>query len=135
MKQLKRIPFCPVPVDKARRIAKKFYFMAERASKLSPKLELTLKQARMPFDGLEYVSIALFSATFMSVLILSIMLAFSSMVVGFSQAFLISLLVGMSLFIVILIYLLSYPKLLVKKRVRDMDKFNKSFQRLQYKTI
>jgi len=111
-----------MPVDKAKQISRRFYFMAERVSKVSPKLELTLKQARMPIDKMEYASITIFSATFMSVLILSMIFVISMFVVDFVQGLMISIAVGSSLFVAIIVYLLSYPKLLVKRRVKEMER-------------
>jgi flagellar protein FlaJ len=122
LKTFKRIPFCPVPVDKALVISRRFNFLAQRFSRLSPHMDLMLKQAKIPLEKIEYLSVTLFSATFMSLLMFFIMLVVSINIVEVIYGLLISVGIGGMLFAVIIIYLLQYPKLFVKKRVRDMER-------------
>jgi len=122
LKTFRRIPFCPIPIDKALRISKKFNFLAQRVSKVSPHLDLTLKQAKIPIEKIEYVSVTLFSATFISSLIFMLMLVISVNVVDIMAGFMVSFSVGALLFVIVIIYLLQYPKLFVKKRVKDMER-------------
>jgi flagellar protein FlaJ len=122
MKTFKRIPFCPIPLQKALMVSKRLNFLAQRMSKLSPSLDLTLKQAKIPLERIEYVSVTLFSAVFMSSIIFFLMIIISVNVVDVFYGMLISVGIGVLLFVVIILYLLQYPKLFVKKRVNDMER-------------
>jgi len=122
MKKFRRIPFCPVPLDKALRISRKLNFLAHRVSRMSPHLDLTLRQAKMPVEKIDYVSVTLFSAIFMSVLISALMFIVSLNFVELTYGLMISGLIGLTLFVVIIIYLMQYPKLFVRKRVRDKER-------------
>lgn len=122
LKKFKRIPFCPVPVDKALVMSRKLNFLAQRFSKMAPGLELTLKRAKIPLERIEYVSVVLFSAIFMSALIGSLLFFVSIYVVELMLGLMVSVAVGGTLFAVINIYLLQYPKLFVRKRVKDMER-------------
>lgn len=121
-KKFKRIPFCPMPIDKAMRISERFNFLAQRMSKMAPKLDTMLKQARIPLEKIEYMSIVLFSATFMALLIGGMMFVVSIYVVDIMYGLMISVGIGAALFVIIIIYLLQYPKLFIKKRVKDMER-------------
>lgn len=121
-KKFRRIPFCPMPLDKAMRISERFNFLAQRMSKMSPHLDTTLKQARIPLEKIEYMSIVLFSATFMAILIGGMMFVVSLYVVDIVYGLMISVGMGAALFMIVIIYLLQYPKLFIKKRVKDMER-------------
>jgi len=117
-----KIPFCPLPVRKAERFSRKFSWFAEKLSAVSPQLDLTLKQAGMPLDGVKYLSIASFSATFLSLLVFAVLLVVSFRFVDPLKAALISVSFGAVLFVVMLVYLISYPRLIVKKRTADVER-------------
>ena len=104
-----RIPFCPLPLRKAKRISKKFYGIAQPLIKISPGIKLDIEQAGFEMDPIEYMSIAIFSSLFMFSMI-------------FVPLFIISLAVSSVLLVVTLMYLKMYPKLIVKKRVADLER-------------
>ncbi|MBI2076073.1 MAG: hypothetical protein HYT72_02380 [Candidatus Aenigmarchaeota archaeon] len=64
-----RIPFCPLPVNRAKVVAKRFYGLAEPISKISPTLRLELMQGGFNLDELEYISIAIFTSLFTFLLV------------------------------------------------------------------
>jgi len=71
-----RIPFCPIPAKKAQKIVgSTFYGLVEPILKISPSLELQLKQAGFDMNARDYLSIAVFSSIFMfdKILILATM--------------------------------------------------------------
>jgi pilus assembly protein TadC len=111
-----------MPLDKAMRMSERFNFLAQRMSKMAPKLDLTLKQARIPLEKIEYLSLVLFSATFMALLIGGLMFVVSIYVVEIVYGIMISVGIGAALFMIVIIYLLQYPKLFIKKRVKDMER-------------
>jgi len=117
-----RIPFCPLPVRKAEKASRKFSWLAEKLSAVSPQLDLTLRQAKMPLDSIKYLSIASFSATFLSLLVFVLLLVISFRLVEPLKAALISVSFGAVLFVVMLFYLMSYPKLLVRRRVSGVER-------------
>ena len=122
MGKMKMIPFCPLPVEKARKVSRRFNFLAGRLSRMAPGLEQLLKQINSPLDKIEYLSIAAFSAVFMSTLVFAITIIISLYIVDPIRAVSIGLLTGPTLFIAIIIYLIKYPRMLSKSRVRGMEK-------------
>lgn len=120
--RLKRIPFCPMPVERALRIARRFNFMAERLSKMSPGLGLTLEQANMKIEKIEYLSLALFSAAFMSIMVFGCMLVVSLYMPNAVMGLMISVGVGFLMFFVVIVYLLAYPRMHVRRRVNEMER-------------
>jgi flagellar protein FlaJ len=83
---------------------------------------MTLKQAKMDTDPRKYMSVAVFSGLFVSSLVFAAMLIVATRVVDPLRGFAISVSVGIVLFFAAVIYIMSYPKLLVKKRVKDADR-------------
>ncbi len=121
-KEIRRIPFCPLPVDKAERVSRRFGWLAEKFSVVMPNLGTTLEHARMPFDKITYLSLSVFSAAFISSLVFILILALSYNMVEPLRALLISLSVGIVMFFVVIAYLAAYPRLIVKKHVNDIER-------------
>lgn len=121
-KEIRRIPFCPLPVDKAERVSRRFGWLAEKFSVVMPNLGATLEHARMPFDKITYLSLSIFSAAFISSLVFILILALSYNMVEPLRALLISLSVGIVMFFVVIAYLAAYPRLIVKKHVNDIER-------------
>ncbi len=118
-----RIPFCPIPVEKARKIVgTTFYGIVEPFVKASPGLELQLKQAGIPLNGREYLSIAMFSAFFMFLVIYSIFLVFTIRLIEINRALSTGLLISVFFFFITFIYIKIYPKVIIKKRILDVER-------------
>ncbi len=116
-----RIPFCPLPIQKARIVSRKFSGPAETLAKLS-NLKMHLEQANIPLTAVEYVSIALFSATFTASLTTLLLIAITLTSLDILKSVSLSLLVGMVIFVAVVLYLKSYPKLITKKRVSNIER-------------
>ena len=118
-----RIPFCPIPVKKAQKIlGNTFYGIAEPILKMSPSLDLELKQAGFDISSRDYISIAFFSSIFMFILTYSCFAVIAFRFVEVSKVVLVSLLVGMLFSFVTFFYIKAYPKLIVKKRMFDIER-------------
>ncbi len=116
-----RIPFCPLPVNRAKVVAKKFYGLSEPLVKISPRLKLEITQAGFNLDEREYMGIAIFSSLFMffaAFLPLTVIISgLASPAKGAGIAFPASLFLAF----VTLIYIRKYPKLLIQRNVRNIE--------------
>ena len=118
-----RIPFCPLPVKNAKRLlGSKLYGIAEPMMKVFPHVELDLKQAEFDINVRDYLSIAFFSALFMLFITYFVFLAITVRVVTIEKSFAMSFFVSMTLFVITLFYIVNYPKLIVKKRIFNMER-------------
>ncbi len=116
-----RIPFCPFPIEKAKKAGKIFSGPAKALSK-SSKLKLDLDQADIQLSPLEYVSIAFFSASFMAILSAVLFSLLVSLRLEVAKAASMGILVGLAVFAAVFLYIKAYPKLITKKKVRDVDR-------------
>jgi flagellar protein FlaJ len=117
------IPFCPIPVKKAQKLlGNTFYGVAEPVIKMSPSIELELKQAGFDINARDYLSIAFFSAIFMFLLTYFAFAVIAFKFVGMYKVVMIALLVGMVFGFVTFFYIKAYPKLIVKKRMYDIER-------------
>jgi len=120
---MQRIPFCPLPPKKAQKIlGSTFYGVAEPILKISPSLEVHLNQAGIDISGRDYLSIALFSATFMFLMMYMIFVVITFKVVSLNIALMSSLAIGVLFFFVTIFYIKAYPRLIVKKRMFDIER-------------
>lgn len=118
-----RIPFCPLPIEKARKVVgTTFYGVVEPFVKASPGFELQLKQAGIPLNGREYLSIAMFSAFFMFMIMYFVLLVLTVRFIDLARAISTSFFVAGFFFIVTLFYIKIYPKVIIKKRVMDVER-------------
>jgi len=117
-----RIPFCPLPVSRARVVAKRFYWISEPLVKISPRLKMELSQGGFPMDEREYMGIAVFSSMFMffiTFLPLAIVISSTSSVSkGIGIAFPSAAFLGF----LSMIYIKKYPKLLIQRKVQDLER-------------
>ena len=116
-----RIPFCPLPIKRAKNISRIFSGPAETLAKLS-NLKIQLEQANFPLSAVEYMSISLFSATFMSGLTALILISLTLTALEPLKSIGMSILFGMVVFIAVVLYLKNYPKLIVRKRVANIER-------------
>ena len=117
--KLKRVPFVPFPLELAFKLSRGFIRIGDRIAKKSS-IDMHLKQAEIDIDAREYAAMALFSSIFWFFLIF-----FSFVVIGKIFAlefFYISLLISIIISLIALIYILFYPKLLVTKKIRNLEK-------------
>jgi flagellar protein FlaJ len=121
---IKSIPFVPVSPYKALKIARKMGLigLGSRLSKLYPKLQLTLLQSESTFEDREYISIALFASIFWLVLISSILIFISIVTSAPTNFLLIIFPASAAISLLAFAYVVNYPKLVISRRVRDIEK-------------
>ena len=117
-----KIPFCPLPIERAKAVAKKLYGITKPLYNMSPGLEVLLEQADIELDKREYLGIAVFSALFFSSILFLLFFLVTLRAIGVFQSLGLSLCISLLVFFVIIQYLRSYPKLLIKKKVVDVDR-------------
>jgi flagellar protein FlaJ len=117
--KLKRITFVPFPLEKAFRIAKRFTRIGDRIVKHSS-INMYLKQAEIDIAAREYAAVAFFTSVFWFFIMF---FTFTMLGILFALEFLyISVLIAVVISLIAFIYVLLYPKLLVTKKVKVLEK-------------
>src|SRR3989338_2994138 len=117
-----RIPFCPLPLNRAKVVSKRFYGLAEFLSKVFPETALDLKQAGISMDSREYFGVAIFSslfvfsASFLAFFLLGLRIEEPVKSAGMSLAF------SFASLALSFVYIKKYPNLLISRRLRDLEK-------------
>ncbi len=124
MAKKKRIPLLPFPLPRAKRVSRRFLGVGESLSHMFPGLGFNLEQSGLDFDAREWMALAFFTAIFYFS-VLSGPLALLTLVARIEpvKALGISFLVGFVIGFVSLIYLAMYPRLMVTKKVNQMERF------------
>lgn len=119
----KRIPILPLPLEKARKISKRFLSVGESISHLFPGLDFQLDQSGFDFEPREWCSLGVFSFVFYTLLLSGLM--FVVLVAGkieITRILLVAPAVGLTIGAVSLIYIVFYPRLFVNRKVRNIEK-------------
>lgn len=118
-----RIPFCPFPYGKARRMARGFLGYGEILVHLNPNIKIEMVQANLPFNPIEYMAIAIFTTIYYFFFILGSFIFINIMMdapvapeIGFNIA--LSILFSLVIFSLIKIH----PGVKVQQRVRSVEK-------------
>ena len=118
------IPFVPFNLDKAKKHSARFRWLAQKFLKSYPTLETNLIQGHVDIEAVEYLSITIFSTFFWLGLTLPIMIA--TVVITTPAAILQNLyLVGLvsgSITLLAFFYLLTYPIVRARHRVRTLER-------------
>lgn len=117
-----RVPFCPLPLEKAKMASRIFYGLGERLAKAFPKLKAELKQAEMPVDEKEYLSIALFTSTFVLFVSFVPLAAAGAQLLETQKALSLASLFGLLIAALTFFYIKAYPKLIIKRAMADLDR-------------
>lgn len=117
-----RIPFCPLPINRAKVVGRKLYGLLGPLSRTSKNFKETLSQAGIDLDEREYLSIALFSAIFVSIIIFLPVTIISTSFIGLINGILLSVAISAVFFFIIIQYLKMYPKLIIKRRVANLER-------------
>lgn len=117
----KMLPFVPFKLHIARRLAKPFLSLSDLISRLSPNLPVLLKQAEMDIEAREYVSIAVFTGIFWFLIVFSTIFLLAS-VLATSTFMAINLIASSIISLLFFFYLLMYPKLVVIRKLKDLDR-------------
>jgi len=115
------IPFVPFKLHVARKFARPFFGIGEIIEKVMPSLEMFLKQSEIDLEPREYISIAIFSSVFWFSIIFStvFVLAYFLSAMSFIA---IELIMSSILSVVFFIYILLYPKLIIVRKLKSIEK-------------
>ncbi len=119
---MKSVPLVPLPLEKVSKISKTLIGFGDALSNFFPSLGWDLEHSGMELEPREWVAVALFSAIFYFLMLFGLMIFITS-VAGMMgpQALGVSFLVGFSISTASFFYINMYPKLLSKKRIRNLD--------------
>lgn len=116
------IPFVPFPISTAKKITKPLYGISKTISKLFPILDVQLERAELELDATEYLSIALFSAIFWMIIIFGLF-SIIPLLRPVQRSFTVIMFVAPIIVgVVNFFYLTFYPKLLITKRVKNLER-------------
>lgn len=117
------VPFAPIPVKKSKKIlGTKLYWLAQPFVSISPNLDLELRQSGFDLNPKDYISLAIFSSLFMAIITGSSFLLITLAMVGPTKALGSGLAIGLFFAFVTFFYIKSYPKLIVKKKVYNIER-------------
>ncbi len=117
--KLKKIPFVPFPLEKIFRLARRFTRIGDKIVKHSS-LNMYLKQAEIDIDAREYASVAFITSIFWFFLLLISFLTLGK-ILELNFLF-ISFLTAISVSLLAFIYVLLYPKLMITRKVKELEK-------------
>lgn len=118
----KRIPFVPFPLPMAKNIAKPFYGWADKLLKFFPDLKVRLQQAEIDIRPREYMAIAFFSLLFWTIITMFSFSIISFLITVPDTFVIIMLVVSEVIGILSFVYIILYPKLIITRKVKDLDK-------------
>ena len=121
---MKKIPFVPFPLEKCLKLARKLrlFGISIRIRKFFPFLGLSLFQANFPFEDREYIAIALFTGIFWFLFLSSILGLIAFLISPPPNFILIIFLASASLGFLSFVYVIMYPRLLVIRRIKNIEK-------------
>ncbi len=119
---MKRVPLVPFPLEKIEKVSRLLIGFGDTFSAFFPSLGWDLEQSGMKKEPRQWVSIALFSGLFYFIMLFGLMMTVLSTVgmIG-PQAIGVSFLVGFSIGTASFFYISMYPKLVAKKKIRNLD--------------
>ncbi|MBN2042329.1 MAG: type II secretion system F family protein [Candidatus Aenigmarchaeota archaeon] len=119
-----KIPFIPISYSKLIKITEHFLGIGENISKMFPSMEFDLEQAEIPISPRRWASIAFFAfmlyffMIFGMMFVLTIAIAKAEITMSLVMSFLSGLAIGTAS----MFFLLFYPKLTARKKIRDIEK-------------
>lgn len=116
-----RIPFLPLKPEKILSISRRtfIYSLADKFSKVL-NLEVVLKQADIPYEEREWLSLAIYSSLHWFFVLFSIL--FFIGIISKTNIFAYSILLSFVFSSFVFMYFILYPKLIVSRKVRDVEK-------------
>ena len=118
---MKMVPFSPVPVNALRKISRPLMGVGAVFARAFPYLELELEQAEAGIDIDEYGAIMIFLFAFYFLFMAFIIFAIG-IKMGAQNVPILSITAGMLIAFLVMMQLSIYPKMLVRKKVRDIER-------------
>ncbi|RLI99862.1 MAG: hypothetical protein DRP03_02410 [Candidatus Aenigmatarchaeota archaeon] len=117
-----RIPFVPLPLERMRKISRRFFGFGEIFSGMFPRLEWEIDQTGYDLNEVEWVSIAIYVSLFYTLSVFAFLFFVTVIAhIEFMRSITVSLFCGMCVGIFTFIYILFYPKMFVRKRVKGIE--------------
>ena len=116
---MNRIPLIPVPLEKAKNISKKLRWISKSLVNFIPGLNRDLYQSELNLKPIEYMGIVFFSSVFYSILLGGITTFLGIMINGYFDP--IGILIGIFFFFVTFYFLSFYPRIILKRRVKELE--------------
>ena len=117
---MKRIPLIPIPMEKALRISKKLRWLSQPLVRIMPGLKRDLYQSEIDIKPMDYVGIVFFTSLFYSIMMGGVVTLSSLIFIG-TMDFM-GILIGSIFFFISFYFLIFYPKLTSRKRVKELEK-------------
>lgn len=119
---MKRLPFIPISGEKLEKIIRHYIGIGEGLIKFFPGMEFELEQAEFEIGAREWLALAFFLLVNYFSVIFGVVLGVALVLkIVFMKALLISILVGAGVGFAIFFYLIFYPKLLVARKMKDLE--------------
>ena len=115
-----RIPFCPLPLEKAKTVSKIFYRFSKPFA--GQKLRYQMKVAEINLDAREYVAITFFTAFFNFAISFSLLFIVSLRFVSLINGLLLSLAFSGFIFFMVFMYLMILPRTKMRKKIYDLER-------------
>lgn len=115
-----RIPFVPLPMKRALKVAKPFIRMSDKLARMFPGLGIKLSQADIHIKERDFISVAIFTSIFWFSMIFTIFLLL--FVLNLLPSLIIAIFASGAISLLSFLYVVLYPTLIVKKRVRAIEK-------------
>jgi pilus assembly protein TadC len=130
MKKKQKLPFVPFPAKTAIQMSKPFAGLGNKVEKMFPFLKTDLEMASIQIKVKDYTSVIVFIFIFYFIIFAALIsVVLSKLLISFSKIGTIviphSLILGITLGIVVgilfAVQMIAYPKIMIKKRVREID--------------
>ncbi|MBI2530388.1 MAG: type II secretion system F family protein [Candidatus Diapherotrites archaeon] len=118
---MRMVPFSPVPVGALKKISRPLMGIGAVFARAFPYLELELEQAEAGIDIDEYGAIMIFLFSFYFLFMAFIIFAVGTKM-GAQNVPILSITAGMLIAFLVMMQLSIYPKMLVRKKVRDIER-------------
>lgn len=115
-----RIPFVPLPIEKALKISKHFVKISDRIVRIFPGLGIKLSQANIRIKDRDFLSVAIFTSIFWFSMVLVIFLLLFALKLLPSLP--IAIFASVAISLLSFGYVVLYPTLVVTRRVRAIEK-------------
>lgn len=115
-----RIPFVPLPMEKALKLAKPFVRVSDKIARMFPGLSIKLSQANIRIKARDFLSVAIFTSIFWFSMVISIFLLL--FVLNVLPSLPIVVLASGTISVLSFGYVMLYPTLVVTRRVRAIEK-------------
>ncbi len=116
---MKKIPLTPFPIEKAMGISRKIRWLSQSVGRMFPGLKKELYQSEFDVKTIDYIGVVLFNSSFYSILIGGLTVLISTVFTGAFDP--LGIFIGIIFFFITFFFLINYPKVLIKKRMKVLE--------------